>query len=281
MPIAILQDPPALTVYKELSAMYLQNKYSKYYYNIIERAQSRTLSPEVYKEEHHIIPDCFFINRTRKGQKGWLIGNPESPDNKVLLTGHEHFVCHLLLTKMTEGRVRFKMITSVWRMCTMDKEGRRYKITGRTYAKVRQDYVNQIKGRVAWNRGRSVPEEQKARQSATRKSKNGTPGFNVRPACRPEKAKASSETQKGRKWIYYPSTNERKPVNSTDVNNYLSIGWKLGQGIRKKPKTNAHSAGMKWVIDPTTKETKLLPPVDFSLQIIQGWVPGRKLPNNK
>jgi hypothetical protein len=159
----------------------------------------------------------------------------------------------------------------------MDKEGRRYKITGRTYAKVRQEYVDQIKGRVAWNRGRSVPEEQKARQSATRKSKNGTPGFNVRPTCRPEKAKASSETQKGRKWIYYPSTNERKPVNSTDVNNYLSIGWKLGQGIRKKPKTNAHSAGMKWVIDPTTKETKLLPPVDFSLHIIQGWVSGRKL----
>jgi hypothetical protein len=171
VPIAILQDPPALTVYKELSAMYLQNKYSKYYYNIIERAQSRTLGPEVYTEEHHIIPDCFFINRTRKGQKGWLIGNPESPDNKVLLTGHEHFVCHLLLTKMTKGRVRFKMITSVWRMCTMDKEGRRYKITGRTYAKVRQDYVNQIKGRVAWNRGRSVPEEQKLANLLLEKAK--------------------------------------------------------------------------------------------------------------
>lgn len=213
--------------------MYLQNKYSKYYYNIIARAQSRTLDPEVYVEKHHIIPDCFFINRTRKGQKGWLIGNPESPDNNVLLTGHEHFVCHLLLTKMTEGRVQFKMITSAWRMCTMDKEGRRYKITGRTYAKVRQEYVNQIKGRVPWNKGQTVPEEQKARQSATRKSKTGNPGFNTRPACRPEKAKAISVALTGKKWIYNPNIPaDRKYLDPDKCLHYITLGWKFGFGTR-------------------------------------------------
>ena len=36
--------------------MYLQNKYTKCYYNIIDRAKSRDLSKETYTEKHHIIP---------------------------------------------------------------------------------------------------------------------------------------------------------------------------------------------------------------------------------
>lgn len=260
--------------------MYLQNKYSKCYYSIINRAKSRTLGPEVYAEEHHIIPDCFFINRTRKGQKGWLTGDPESSDNKVLLTGHEHFICHLLLTKMTEGRIKFKMITSAWRMCTMDKEGRRYKITGRTYAKVRQEYINQIKGRVAWNKGRSVPEEQKSRQSTTRKSKNGTPGFNIRPACRPEKAKAISDTQKGRKWVFFPATNERKPIEPHEVTTYLTNGWQLGQGTRKKRIQKGISTGLKWIHNPLTMEVTAVKANTIEDFLSKGWQLGRKLPKS-
>ena len=39
--------------------MYLQNKYTRWYYNIIQRAQSRTLPADVYIEKHHIIPKSF------------------------------------------------------------------------------------------------------------------------------------------------------------------------------------------------------------------------------
>lgn len=256
--------------------MFIQNKYSKYYYNIVNRAKSRTLDPDIYCESHHIIPDCFFINRKRKGPKGWLPGDPDSFDNKVMLTGHEHFVCHLLLTKITEGRTRFKMITSAWRMCTIDKEGRRYKINGRTYAKVREEYINQIKGRAAWNRGISIPQTQKDQMSSTRKSKKGTPGWNIRPSCRPEKAKASSDTQKGRKWIYYPSTNERKPVGPEEVNKYLSLGWKLGQGERKKRMQKGISTGMKWVHNNATGEVTCIKIEKLPGYLSEGWKLGRK-----
>ena len=36
--------------------MYLQNKYTKCYYSIINRAKSRELPKEIYTEKHHTIP---------------------------------------------------------------------------------------------------------------------------------------------------------------------------------------------------------------------------------
>ena len=63
---------------------FLQNKYTKWYFNIISKAQNRdTLG---YVEKHHIIPKS-------------LGGNNEQT-NLVKLTAREHFVCHWLLTKM-------------------------------------------------------------------------------------------------------------------------------------------------------------------------------------
>ena len=72
--------------------MYLQNKYSNWYFNIIKQAQTRTISG--YTEKHHIIPKSLGGNNTK--------------DNLVALTAREHFVCHLLLTRMTTGEARKK-----------------------------------------------------------------------------------------------------------------------------------------------------------------------------
>lgn len=69
--------------------MYLQNKYTKCYYNIIERAKSRNLPKEIYSERHHIIPRS--------------IGGSNHSDNLVNLTAREHFICHLLLPRMLDG----------------------------------------------------------------------------------------------------------------------------------------------------------------------------------
>jgi len=76
--------------------MYLQNKYTAWYYNIINYAKSRTLLPDVYTEKHHIIPKS--------------LGGDNSKDNLVKLTAKEHFICHLLLPKMVEINVQKKMI---------------------------------------------------------------------------------------------------------------------------------------------------------------------------
>ncbi len=73
--------------------MYLDNKYTRIYYSIIDRAKNRVLNG--YTEKHHIIPKS--------------IGGSNTKDNLVKLTPREHFICHLLLPKMLEGLSRRKM----------------------------------------------------------------------------------------------------------------------------------------------------------------------------
>ena len=104
--------------------MFLKNKYTKWYFSIIEKAKSsdrKKLKSNnknyVYYEQHHIIPKS--------------LGGPNSLDNLVLLTAREHFICHFLLTKMLNpGAERRKMLFA----CHMLLAGKnRYKVNSRTY----------------------------------------------------------------------------------------------------------------------------------------------------
>jgi hypothetical protein len=217
--------------------MFIKNKYTKCYYNIIHRAQSRTLDSSIYVEKHHIIPRS--------------LGGGNDNTNLIRLTGREHFICHLLLPKMTSGTDRKKMIYAIWMMCRAHRNRRSiYKVTARTYNSIKEvmrnnrtadDFTPEWKAKISvakkggktWNKGRAVPEEQKARQSATRKSKNGILGFNTRPSCRPEKAKAISDSLTGKKWIYNPNTFvDRKYLDPDKCLPYLALGWIFGFGKR-------------------------------------------------
>jgi hypothetical protein len=89
---------------------FVNNKYTMWYYSIITHAQHRTLLFD-YCEKHHIIPDCFYITNRSKGKKpGWLLGNPDDPNNIVELTVREHIVCHWLLTKMVKNIAQSKQM---------------------------------------------------------------------------------------------------------------------------------------------------------------------------
>jgi len=103
--------------------MYLQNKYTQWYYNIIDRARSRTLTE--HKETHHIIPKC--------------LGGNNSKENLVDLTGKEHFLCHLLLTKMIPNNK--SLIYAAWGMANLSNPlQHRYKVTGRIYEMLRKEF---------------------------------------------------------------------------------------------------------------------------------------------
>lgn len=73
--------------------MFLQNKYTNWYYQIINNAKNR--HPIGYTERHHIIPAS--------------LGGSDDTENKVRLTAREHFVVHKLLVKMTTGKEKSKM----------------------------------------------------------------------------------------------------------------------------------------------------------------------------
>ena len=78
--------------------MFLENKYTKIYYNIINRAieQNRIKEQHDGFQTHHIIPRCF--------------GGTDDATNLVVLTYKEHRVCHRLLINMTTNDAKYKMM---------------------------------------------------------------------------------------------------------------------------------------------------------------------------
>jgi hypothetical protein len=71
--------------------IFIKNRYQTIYYKIVQQASQRTYLLTEPKEKHHIIPESFFINRSRSGPKGWLEGNPNDPENTVTGLQVKHF----------------------------------------------------------------------------------------------------------------------------------------------------------------------------------------------
>jgi hypothetical protein len=86
----------------------ISNKYSQWYSNLIEKAKSRKLENTIYKESHHIIPKS--------------LGGNNSPSNLVELTLREHYIAHLLLSKMYKGEAARKMYCALWLMLLKEKK---------------------------------------------------------------------------------------------------------------------------------------------------------------
>ena len=78
--------------------MFLDNKYTKVYYRIIQRSLERSHLKERNDgyQTHHIIPRCF--------------GGTDDTTNLAVLTYKEHRVCHRLLIGMTSGANKYKMM---------------------------------------------------------------------------------------------------------------------------------------------------------------------------
>jgi 5-methylcytosine-specific restriction endonuclease McrA len=132
---------------------FISNKYTNWYYSIINSAKVRIISG--YSESHHIIPKS--------------LGGSNLQDNLVKLTAREHFICHRLLTHMTTGDNRKKMLYALGRFiqCNSIQErrftARQYEIirkaisearTGNKHsAETKQKISKKRKGKFPWNKG--------------------------------------------------------------------------------------------------------------------------------
>jgi hypothetical protein len=123
--------------------MYLQNKYTRIYFSIIDNARNRKL--EGYKELHHIIP--------------LSLGGKDEKDNLVYLTAREHFICHRLLVKMTYGKDKSKMSQAAWMMVVVGNGHDRYKINNRTYEYLRLQMSAVKQSMSTWNKGITPKDE--------------------------------------------------------------------------------------------------------------------------
>lgn len=110
-----------------ISHPFVCNKYTRWYFLIILNSANRQLPSDTYTEIHHIIPKC-------------LKGTNHS-SNLARLTAREHYLCHLLLTKMTIGKDKDKMTYALWRMCCVGEDEKRHKVTSSLYEKIRSEIV--------------------------------------------------------------------------------------------------------------------------------------------
>ena len=113
--------------------IFIDNKYTKWYFSIIRNSKFRRLTG--YTEKHHIIPKS--------------LGGLNVKDNIAVLTAREHYICHLLLTKMTSGVDKHKMIHAAVAFVNWasSKHERNMKINSRIYLKLKQSRSETIKHR--------------------------------------------------------------------------------------------------------------------------------------
>jgi len=154
----------------------LKNKYTKIYHNIITRAKERTLTD--YCETHHIIPKS--------------LGGSNLKENLVDLTAREHFICHLLLTKIYSGKKKDKMVHAAWAMTTLENEHQqRYKINSKSYEILRKQYAKIRSEQMSGKTGRKLSEETKKKISKSHLGKKRSPMSD-------ESKKKLSESLKGK-----------------------------------------------------------------------------------
>ena len=83
-----------------------KSKYTRWYWSIVTYANATNKKGVGYLEKHHVIPKS--------------MGGKNTPENLVLLTARQHFVCHLLLTKMVKGPNIRKAWMALRAMAMMD-----------------------------------------------------------------------------------------------------------------------------------------------------------------
>jgi hypothetical protein len=138
----------------------ITNKYTKWYYQLIDNARTRIIPKDVYQERHHIVPRS--------------LGGKNCKNNIVNLLPREHFIAHLLLTKMFSGQEKFKMWKAYNMMLTENTvDQTRYVPNSRFYELARKlvgaASSNCNKGRVPWNKGITHSDETKQKISTINK----------------------------------------------------------------------------------------------------------------
>lgn len=126
-----------------MNELFINNKYSNWYYAIIRKASDenriklkRNDENFIYYEEHHIVPRS--------------LGGSNDENNIVKLTAKEHFICHILLCKMLEGKDKRKMLFALKCMKNMQNLVQ-HRYTSKLYEYYKKDismaYHIQLKGK--------------------------------------------------------------------------------------------------------------------------------------
>ena len=162
------------------------SKYTNWYFNIINKRIQNNC--DGYSENHHIVPSS--------------LGGTTIASNLVKLTAKEHYICHLLLTKMVNGNAIYKMKNAVLCMSNLRNRkhlGRKIK-SGRAFQAAKTGLVfskEHLSKLSAARKTRVISEETKRRTSETFKRNNSHIGWNLSVHSRNKQIAASKRALSG------------------------------------------------------------------------------------
>lgn len=188
--------------------MFLDNKYTKWYYNIINRAK---VNPYINNgETHHIIPNSFFIKTTGRSKPGWLEGDPDHPDNLVNLSIREHRLCHLLLIKMTTGIAKKKMLLAA-KLILETRETRYGLSKGKMYEAIKLQWIeNHKKTEVSKETRTKISTALKGKKHTKEHKENNRQAQLKREPCSEETRQKLKQIMTGRVFTEEWKENQRK-----------------------------------------------------------------------
>jgi len=180
----------------------LKNKYSNWYFNIIETALNRGWTKKTapcYVEKHHYIPRS--IGGTNK--------------HLVCLTAREHFVCHLLLTKMVESNDKIKMNFALHRLVLGNTKN--YCKNSFLYEKIKLENSksSSLRNKIMWSKFSS-----EQRSNMRKGEKNGRFGKEVTQITRQKISAANKGKLVGDKhplWQIGHSEETRKKISKSKM----------------------------------------------------------------
>ena len=208
----------------------IMDKYSRWYNHIVERARYRII--EDYTETHHIKPRS--------------LGGSDDIDNLVALTAREHFICHWLLTKMTTGEDRYKMLNAL-RMMRAEKHGQqRYEtaITSRVYESIKTEYARLQSERIRGEKnpmwGRTHTEEARKLISEKNTGKKLTEDQIARQVAAQTGRKRAPFTEEWRAKMAEKKKGENNPRYGVELS--AETRQKIGDKIRGRKQTDEEKA---------------------------------------
>jgi hypothetical protein len=245
----------------------LTNKYSDLYYKITSSAKQRIT--EGYTELHHIIPQS--------------LGGSNDKENLVDLTAREHFICHWLLIKMTDGEDRSKMIYALQGMKAENRYQQRYhtKITARVYEKYRiehaQNHSETMKGRTPPNKGKKMSEEQKQLLREKAKANHSSGKVYSEESQKKRLAKLIGYKHGEQTKIKQSLASKGKPKGPQSEEHRLAISLG-GKGIKKKEghSTNVAKANIGNISINKDDVEKKVKKDTLQSYLDQGWQVGGK-----
>jgi hypothetical protein len=236
--------------------MFIPNKYTKWYFSIVNNATSSKRSPA---EKHHIIPKS--------------MGGSNQKTNLALLSPREHCLCHLLLTKMTSGNHRYKMVFAALMMTEMKSKNhsRTYRINSRIYEALRRQRSLAISNA---KRGIPMSEEQKEKLSISvsgfKHTQEAKEAISKNHRCHQteetsQKISASKKgiATRGSGWATPDSTREKQKLSN------------LGKKRSEEARQNISKSQLGTKIVNNGYINKKIPKEEFIYYCENGWLPGR------